>query len=147
MPGLFNKEQRNSFTKIDDHDRDNDGSWIPYGKTWWLEGKHEGNVIHRIEQKEPDNYTKYLKFLIGLRNKNYDVRDEDMIFYKSDPFIIKSFESWVTKKDLIKASKLCDYDENYLNNLKNQTEEEKEMFAWHMGLSMDELKKIMEKFN
>ena len=145
MPGLFSKEQRKGFTKIDGHDRGYSG-WVIGFRTWWLEAKKDGDVIHRIDQSEKDNYTKYLKFLIGLRNKGYDVREEDADYYKSDPFIVKSLESLVTKNDLIESSKLCNYDESYLTNLKNKSDDEKELFAWHMGLNMDELNQVIYKF-
>ena len=146
MNGLFSRQQREQFTKIDGHARDYEG-WMIGFRTWWLTAHKDGQVVHRIDQSEKDNYTKYLKFLIGLRNKGYDVRDEDMVFYKSEPFIVKSFESFVTKNNLIESSKLCNYNEQYLMDLKNKTLDEKEMFAWHMGLNMNELNQIMRKFN
>lgn len=146
MSGLFTQQQRIQFTKIDDHDKNYTGFMIGF-RTWWLEAKKNGVVVHRIDQSEPDNYTKYLKFLIGLRNKGYDVRDEDMVYYKSSPFILSSFESFVSRNDLIKAAALCNYNEQYLVDLKHTSYGDKEMFAWHMGLSMDELNKIMTKFD
>ena len=146
MSGLFTKQQREQFTEIDGHARDYEG-WMIGFRTWWLTAHKDGKVVHRIDQSEKDNYTKYLKFLIGLRNKGYDVREEDMVFYKSEPFIVKSFESFVTKNNLIESSKLCNYNEQYLMDLKNKSQDEKEMFAWHMGLNMNELNQIMRKFN
>ena len=146
MYGLFSRQQREQFIKIDGHARDYTGFFIGF-RTWWLEAKKNGAVIHRIDESEKDNYTKYLKFLIGLRNKGYDVRDVDMEFYKSEPFIVKRFESFVTRNDLIQAASLCNYDEGYLMSLKNKSEDEKELFAWHMGLTMNELYKIMTKFS
>ena len=67
-----------------------------------------------------------------------------MVFYKSEPFIVKSFESFVTKNDLIESSKLCNYNEQYLMDLKNKSQDEKELFAWHMGLNMDELNQLFD---
>ena len=146
MQGLFTKQYREQLSKIDGHARDYEG-WMIGFRTWWLTAHKYGKVVHRIDESEKDNYTKYLKFLIGLRNKGYDVREEDMVFYKSEPFIVKSFESFVTKNDLIESSKLCNYNEQYLMDLKNKTQDEKELFAWHMGLNMNELNQIMRKFN
>ena len=146
MQGLFSKQQKEQFTKIDGHARDYSG-WMIGFRTWWLEAKKNGAVIHRIDESEKDNYTKYLKFLIGLRNKGYDVRDVDMQFYKSEPFIVKSFETFVSRGDLVQAASLCNYNEQYLMNLKNKSYDDKELFAWHMGLNMDELIQIMRKFS
>tara|TARA_B110000208_G_scaffold162308_1_gene198517 strand:+ start:1155 stop:1610 length:456 start_codon:yes stop_codon:yes gene_type:complete len=150
MHGLYTKEQRRKMTKINGKDKgytctmgilDMDGF-----RTWWLEAKYNNIVIHRFDKSQSDNYTKYLKFLIGLRKKNYDLSYDDMTFYKSDGFIKEKYKKYVTRDDLINAAALVNYNEEYLVNLKNQLEEEKEMFCWHMGIDMDELGKIMVKF-
>ena len=147
MPGLFTREQRNSFSKITKKDKHYPWYQLPGFRVWTLEAYDGGTLVHMYDTGESDNYTKYLKFLIGLRNKGYDVRDVDMKFYKSEPFIVKRFESFVSRNDLIQAASLCNYDEVYLMSLKNKSEDEKELFAWHMGLTMDELHKIMTKFS
>ena len=62
MYGLFSRQQREQFIKIDGHARDYTGFFIGF-RTWWLEAKKNGAVIHRIDKSEKDNYTKYLKDL------------------------------------------------------------------------------------
>ena len=85
-------------------------------------------------------------YLIGLRKKGYDLTYEDMDYFKESPFYDESYLSWVQRHHVITASALCNYDEAYLNDLKNKSSEEKEMFGWHMGFKESELNQIIEKF-
>ena len=150
MPGSYTREERSGMTKINGRERGYNcflGLDIEGNRTWWLEAKFNNVVIHRFDEKQRDNYTKYLKFLIGLRKKNYDISEDDMIFYKSEPFIKEKYKNYVSRNDLINAASLVNYDEDYLVSLKDKDEAEKEMFCWHMGISINELGKIMEKFN
>ena len=98
------------------------------------------------DKGESDNYTKYLKFIIGLRKKGYDLTYGDMDFFKKSPFYDESYLSWVQRHHVITAASLCNYNEAYLNDLKNKSREEKEMFGWHMGFKESELNKIIAKF-
>lgn len=70
-----------------------------------------------------------------------------MIYYKSGGLIKEEYQNRVTRNHLINAAALVNYNEKYLINLNNESPEEKEMFCWHMGISIDELGRIMEKFN
>lgn len=146
MPGLFTREQRDSFTKITDKKK-----WHPWYqprglRTWTLEAYDGGTLVHMYDTGEPDNYTKYLKFIIGLRKKGYDLTYDDMDFFKKSPFYDESYLSWVQRHHVIAASALCNYDEAYLNDLKNKSREEKEMFGWNMGFKESELNQIIDKF-
>jgi len=150
MPGLYTVEERKEMIKINGRNRNYScflGFDIDGNRTWWLEAKYNNVVIHRFDEKQKDNYTKYLKFLIGLRKKKYDVSEDDMMFYKSEPFIKEKYKRYVSRNDLIKVASLVNYNEDYLISLKDKDEAEKEMFCWHMGISINELAKIMEKFN
>ena len=66
--------------------------------------------------------------------------------FKQSPFFDESYISWVERHHIIKAASLCKYDEKYLNNLKNASDEEKEMFGWHMGFKRSEIDRIIAKF-
>ena len=146
MPGLFTKEQRNSFTKITGKDKHHPFYQLPGFRVWTLEAYDGGTLVHMYDTGEPDNYTKYLKFIIGLRKKGYDLTYDDMDFFKKSPFYDESYLSWVKRHHVITASALCNYDEAYLNDLKNKSREEKEMFGWHMGFKESELNQIISKF-
>ena len=148
-PKRFTREERNNMTMINDRDRGYT-CWLNIdvtgNRTWWLEGKHN-SFSYKFSEKQPDNYTKFIKFLIGLRENNYDASEDDWDYYKKYPYILASVESWVTRNHLIAAAALCNYDENFLVNIRNKPEEEVEMFRWHMGLKKSELNYILDRIN
>ena len=146
MPGIFTREQRNEFKNITKKDKHHPFYQLPGFRTWTLEAYYGNNLVHMYDTAEPDNYTKYLKFIIGLRQKGYDLTYADMDFFKQSPFFDESYISWVKRHHIIKAASLCKYDEKYLNNLKNASDEEKEMFGWHMGFNRSEIDRIIAKF-
>ena len=146
MPGLFTKDQRENFTKITDKKKWHPWYQLPGFRVWTLEAYEGNDLVHMYDTGESDNYTKYLKFLIGLRKKEYDLTYEDMDYFKESPFYDESYLSWVQRHHVITASALCNYNEAYLNDLKNKSSEEKEMFGWHMGFKESELSQIIEKF-
>ena len=88
MPGLFSREQRDNFTKITDKKKWHPFYQLPGFRVWTLEAYDVNDLVHMYDTGEPDNYTKYLKFLIGLRKKEYDLTYEDMDYFKKSPFII-----------------------------------------------------------
>ena len=69
-----------------------------------------------------------------------------MDFFKESPFYDESYLSWVQRHHIIEAAALCNYDESYLMDLRNKSDEVKEMFGWHMGFKESELNKIIAKF-
>ena len=147
MPGLFTKQQRDSFTRITDKAKHH--PWhqiIPGTRTWTLEAYDGNTLVHMYDTSESDNYTKYLKFIIGLRRKGYDLTYNDMDFFKESPFYDESYLSWVQRHHIIEAAALCNYDGLYLMDLRNKSDEVKEMFGWHMGFKESELNKIIAKF-
>ena len=146
MPGLFTRDQRKSFSKITKKDKHYPWYQLPGFRVWTLEAYDGGTLVHRYDKGESDNYTKYLKFIIGLRKKGYDLTYGDMDFFKKSPFYDESYLSWVQRHHVIAAASLCNYNETYLNDLKNKSREEKEMFGWHMGFKESELNKIIAKF-
>lgn len=146
MPGLFTREQRDSFSKITDKKKWHPFYQLPGFRVWTLEAYDGNDLVHMYDTGESDNYTKYLKFIIGLRKKGYDLTYDDMDFFKKSPFYDESYLSWVQRHHVITAASLCNYNEAYLNDLKNKSREEKEMFGWHMGFKESELNKIIAKF-
>lgn len=121
--------------------------WLIGFRRWELRAyDEEGSLIHEITQWEDNNYLKYIKFLKGLREKGYDLKEEDRRYLKTEPFLLKSFIPQIQRHHVIQLAELVGYNEDFLNNIKNETDEIKYKFAYDIGLEKDEIDYAINNF-
>ena len=117
-------------------------------RTWCIEAYDDNDqLILRLDKKESINYIKYVKFLIKLRSLGWDLTLEQRKKFKSEPFINPKYIKFVREKHLIKIANLCGYDKKFVKNINKKNKEEKEKFAYDIGLEYDELETIIKKIN
>ena len=106
-------------------------------RNWTLTGFDEDNkIICSVDKTDNNNYLKYIRFIIALKEKGYKLRECDRLQLKSGEksFLMKKFISKATKKDVYKIGKIAGFSEEYINNIQNASNEEKFYFIEITGL-------------
>jgi len=122
--------------------------WLIGFRKWVLQAYDtNNNLIYEISDWEENNYLKYIKFLNKLRKEyDCDLTKEQRLYIKSEPFLLPEFIPYIKKHHLITIANLCGYDEQFLDNIKSKTNEEKYKFAYDIGLENDEFDKAINSY-
>ena len=106
-------------------------------RNWTLTGFDENNnIICSVDKSDNNNYLKYVRFIIALKEKGYKLRECDRLQLKSGEksFLMKKFLSKATKKDFYKIGKIVGFTPQYIDDINNKSDEEKLYFAEIVGL-------------
>jgi hypothetical protein len=122
--------------------------WFIGFRRWELRAYDENNnMVCEITEWENNNYLKYVKFLIKLRQAGYDVTEAQRRELKSEPFLLKEYIPQVRKEHLIEIANLCSYTESYINLLPTLDFITKQKFAYDVGLEIEELEMVIKHFS
>ena len=119
--------------------------WMIGFRKWLLQAyDSNNNLICEVSDWEENNY---LKFLNKVRKEcNYEVTEEQRRYIKSEPFLLADFIPYIKKHHLVQIANLCGYNEEYIDNLRSKTEEDKLKFAYDIGLEKNELEQAMKSY-
>ena len=122
--------------------------WMIGFRKWLLQAyDSNNNLICEVSDWEENNYLKYIKFLNKVRKEcNYEVTEEQRRYIKSEPFLLADFIPYIKKHHLVQIANLCGYNEEYIDNLRSKTEEDKLKFAYDIGLEKDELDQAIKSY-
>lgn len=115
---------------------------FPMGfRNWTLTGFDENNkIICSVDKTDNNNYLKYIRFIVALKEKGYKLRECDRLQLKSGEksFLMKKFISKATKKDFYKIGKIIGFSQEYIDDIKNKSDAEKLYFIEMVGLEPNE---------
>lgn len=128
--------------------RNYEGFFIGF-RTWTFKAFDENNnLICEVSKWEDNNYIKYVRFLNKLRHEcGYDVTEAQRKELKSEPFLLPQFIPYVKKEHLVQIANMSGYDVSFLDNIKKKTQEEKNKFAYDVGLEENELEQVIQHFS
>lgn len=116
-------------------------------KTWTLQAfDKSGKLICEIYEKEPDNYTKYVKFLRKIKECGYTIPDDKIKELRSEPFISSSFFTYVSANDIFRVSEICGYSKDYVLSIDSKSQEEKEKYGYDLGFLPNEIDEVIQTF-
>jgi len=121
---------------------------IPYTRIWTLRGYDDkDDLIYEYSKNQRHNYLKYVKFIIGLKQKGYKLRKRDRIKLKNEAneFLIESFLPRASMSDLYEIAEITGFNKKDVDNIKNESIEKQEYFAEINGLEIEQLRKIIDR--
>lgn len=126
-----------------------DGFMIGF-RNWTLTAFDENNnIICSVDKTDNNNYLKYVRFIVALKEKGYKLRECDRLQLKSGEksFLMKKFISSASKKDFYKIGKIAGFPQEYIDDIKNKTDDEKLYFTEMIGLEPYEFLQYCNNFN
>ena len=122
--------------------------WMIGFRKWLLQAyDSNNNLICEVSDWEENNYLKYIKFLNKLRKEcDYDLTEQQRLYIKSEPFLLPEFIPYIKKHHLIQIANLCGYNEDFIDNIRYKTEEDKIKFAYDIGLERNELDQAIKSY-
>ncbi len=119
---------------------------VPFTRVWTLEAFDESNnLICKVWEKESNNYIKYVKFVRKVRECGYDLTRDQANELRSEPFFVSSVISLITIEHIFEVAGICGYNQDFVRGIPNKSTDEKNKFAYDIGLYPDELDQVINK--
>ncbi len=119
---------------------------VPFTRVWTLEAFDESNnLICKVWEKESNNYIKYVKFVRKVRECGYELTRAQADEIRSEPFFVSSVISLITIDHINEVAGICGYSSDFVKNIPNASSDEKNKFAYDIGLYPDELEQVINR--
>lgn len=119
---------------------------VPFTRVWTLEAfDQSNNLICKVWEKESNNYIKYVKFIRKVRECGYELSRDQANEIRSEPFFVSSVISLITIDHIFEVAGLCGYSQDFVRNINNKSIDEKNKFAYDIGLYPDELDQVIDR--
>jgi hypothetical protein len=130
-------------------------------KTWTLDAYYNGSCLVHVWESESDNGTKYIKFLNQIYEKNFKTTHNLIYTVRNHPdgFIKESLEDNLSNSQkkyyfleyckmayLYVEGKKLNFTEQNLIDIKNMSNEVKELFCLRVGITLEYLNKKLNLF-
>ena len=118
--------------------------WMIGFRTWTLEGYDNDKLISKVSENCKNNHIKLNKFLKDLKSKNFKCNENQLQEIKEKLLI--DFDVNQVSRDQLK--KMIEYIgvESDINKVAKYNEEEMENYADSIGITIEELKIIINKY-
>lgn len=117
---------------------------VPFTRVWTLEAFDENNnLICKVWEKESNNYIKYLKFIHKVRESGYELTRSQADEIRSEPFFVSSVITMITLNHILEVSRICGYSDDFVRGIQSKSPDEKNKFAYDIGLYPDELDQVI----
>ena len=118
--------------------------WIPGLRTWILKAfdEHE-NLICLVSKWEENNYYKYVRFIVTLKQLGYILTEQQRKQLKTPPFIDESYIPHIQKYHVEYLANMTGYSNDFLNNIKSKSKEEQYKFGYDIGLEPHEMDRVL----
>jgi len=118
--------------------------WIPGLKTWTLKAFDEhNNLICETSKWEDNNYYKYVRFIVTLRDHGYSLNEQQRKQLKTPPFIDEGYIPYIQRHHVEYLANMTGYSNDFLNNIKSKSKEEQHTFGYAIGLEPYEMDRAL----